>query len=328
MILALSGPGNVRFIGLSTSVGIKLGYSVAFIAVLFVVRGVARWLIHRILRARSQEPARFWARQVLNLALAAVFIAGLLSIWFNNPAKLTTGLGLFSAGLAFALQQVITSIAGYVLILRGDIFTIGDRVVMGGVRGDVIALGFIRTTILEMGEPADAASGTDPTWVRARQYTGRIVTVANSQVFNEPVYNYTRDFPFLWEELRLPIPYSADRDEAERILLDVAHRHSLDIDRIDTEVLDRMRRRYFMPSTDLKPAVFFELTDNWVELTLRFTVPAFGIRAVKSTMSRQILAAFEQAGIPIASSTYDIVGVPRVHVTLDGAPNERDVRPR
>ena len=48
----------------------------------------------------------------------------------------------------------------------------------------------------------------------ARQYSGRIVTVTNAKIFDEPVYNYTRDFPYLWEELRLPIPYSADRARA------------------------------------------------------------------------------------------------------------------
>ena len=63
-------------------------------------------------------------------------------------------------------------------------------------------------------------------WVEARQYTGRIVTVTNDRIFSEPVYNYTRDLPFLWEELRVPVPYSADRAAAERILPEAARKHS------------------------------------------------------------------------------------------------------
>lgn len=48
-------------------------------------------------------------------------------------------------------------------------------------------------------------SGEDPAvWVNSRQYTGRLVTVTNGAIFNEPVYNYTRDFPYLWEEIVLP----------------------------------------------------------------------------------------------------------------------------
>ena len=73
---------------------------------------------------------------------------------------------------------------------------------MGGVRGDVIALGFIQTTIMEMGQPPSVESNADPAmWVRSRQYTGRVVTVTNAKIFDEPVYNYTRDFPYIWEEM-------------------------------------------------------------------------------------------------------------------------------
>ncbi len=85
--------------------------------------------------------------------LAAMFIIGLASIWFESPARLTTALGLVSAGLAFALQRVVTAFAGYIIILRGRLFTVGDRITMGGVRGDVIHLGFMQTTIMEMGQP-------------------------------------------------------------------------------------------------------------------------------------------------------------------------------
>ena len=118
------------------------------------------------------------------------------SIWFNDPTRLATAAGLVTAGLAFALQKVVSSVAGYLVILRGRNFTVGDRISMGGVRGDVIGLGFIQTTIMEMGQPPSVQSAEPAMWVKSRQFTGRIVTVANNKIFDEPVFNYTRDFPF------------------------------------------------------------------------------------------------------------------------------------
>ena len=119
---------------------------------------------------------------------------------------------------------MVTAIAGYFVILRGSTFTVGDRISMGGVRGDVLRLGFIQTTIMEMGQPP-SVQGADPAmWVKSRQFTGRIVTVSNSQIFEEPVFNYTRDFPFIWEEMAIPITYHADRGRAEAILLEAARR--------------------------------------------------------------------------------------------------------
>jgi len=55
------------------------------------------------------------------------------------------------------------------------------------------------------------AGGRGAQWVRSRQYTGRVVSVTNDKVFVEAVYNYTRDFPYQWEELTLPITYRGDR---------------------------------------------------------------------------------------------------------------------
>ena len=101
-----------------------------------------------------------------------ILIVGLLSIWFDNPNNLAMGLGLASAGLAFALQKVITSLAGYVVILRGKTFNVGDRITMGGVRGDVIALGFIQTTIMEWASRRRCRAPTRPFGFRGANSPG------------------------------------------------------------------------------------------------------------------------------------------------------------
>jgi small-conductance mechanosensitive channel len=48
-------------------------------------------------------------------------------------------------------------------------------------------------------------------WVQSDLYTGRIVRIANSFVFKEPVFNYSGDFPFLWDEVKIPVKYGSDR---------------------------------------------------------------------------------------------------------------------
>jgi small-conductance mechanosensitive channel len=200
------------------------------------------------------------------------------------------------------------------VILRGNIFSVGDRITMGGVRGDVIALGFIQTTIMEMGQPPSIENTTPPVWVKSRQFTGRIVTVTNDKIFEEPVYNYTRDFPYLWEEISIPISYTADRDRAEKMLLECADRHTERINEMSQEALRLMRDRYFLHAADLTPKVYYRITNNWLELTVRFVVREHGIRDLKDAVSRYILKAFDAAGIGIATTTYNIVGFPALSI--------------
>ncbi len=233
---------------------------------------------------------------------------------------MTTFFGLVTAGLAFALQRVITAFAGYLVILHGDTFNVGDRIVMGGVRGDVIALGFIQTTIMEMGQPPPVQGAPPAMWVHARQYTGRIVTISNANIFEEPVYNYTRDFPYIWEELILPISYKDDRDRVEQIMLDAARRHSLQLEHVNQEAIQEMERRYSAKVSELVPQVYFRLTDNWVELTVRFLTTTHGVRDVKDKMSRDIMKHLDNAGIGIASSTSEIVGFPPIRLIDERQP--------
>ena len=281
-----------------------------FVLLRLVLKGLSRIVFSRHLDIR----ARFWARQGIDVVSSFVLILGLLSIWFDNPANLATGVGLASAGLAFALQQVITSLAGYLVILRGKTFNVGDRITMGGVRGDVIALGFIQTTIMEMGQPPAVEAADPAVWVTGRQFTGRIVTVTNSKIFDEPVFNYSRDFPLIWEEMRLPITYTCDRERAEKILLDAATRHTKETTETGRAALEEMMKRFPLASGELEPRVFYRITDNWLELGLRFLSPSHGARALKDAMSRDILRDFDIAGIGIASATYDIVGFPELRL--------------
>jgi hypothetical protein len=69
---------------------------------------------------------------------------------------------------------------------------------------------FAHARDMEMGQPPSVQRADPAMWVRSRQFTGRIVTVTNDKVFDEPVYNYPREFPFIWEEMTLPIPCRAN----------------------------------------------------------------------------------------------------------------------
>src|SRR5690349_15098933 len=202
-------------------VGVKLLVTVVFLVALFAIRTAITATLRRRTPAKVEEQGeerrRFWIRQAVQIAAFALLVAGVIAIWFDDPGRFTTMAGLVTAGLAVALQRVVTALAAYVIILRARVFTVGDRITIGGVRGDVVSLGLMQTTVMEMGEPPGAHSGDPQVWVNARQFTGRIVKVTNDKIFDTPVYNYTREFPFLWEEMHFPIGYGADRARAESI---------------------------------------------------------------------------------------------------------------
>jgi small-conductance mechanosensitive channel len=297
---------GIKFIGATHVTAIKLGLTAA----VFLGIVLLRWIVvlcAKLLTRRADSRALFWTRQISSLTALAVGLAVLVSIWFDDPSRFTTVLGLATAGLAIAAQKAVTSFAGYLVIMRGKTFTVGDRIKMGGVRGDVIALGFLQTQIMEMGQPNEVNEQENPgMWVRARQFSGRVVTVTNDKIFDQPVFNYTREFPFIWEELHIPVSYRADRNRAEAILLDAVRAASEEFSQRAAGARRHLEKRYGLDHESLEPRVYWALTDNWLELTVRFVVPEHGIRDVKDQINRAVIAAFDRDGIAVASSTMEV----------------------
>lgn len=128
-------------------------------------------------------------------------------VYSDKLGGLTVALGVAGAGIAFALQEVIASFAGWLAIMFGGFYKTGDRVQLGGIKGDVMDIGVLRTTIMETGQ-----------WVDGDLYNGRIVLITNSFAFKEPVFNYSGDFPFLWDEIKIPIQYGSNYDLATEII--------------------------------------------------------------------------------------------------------------
>ncbi len=314
---------GIKLIGFNAANGQKLLVSLALIALAYGLSLALRRGASALMRPGKYASALFWTRQAISLGAATAILVGLLSIWFDDPTRLATGLGLVTAGLAFALQKVVTSVAGYLVILRGNNFGVGDRIQMGGVRGDVIALGFIQTTILEMGQPPAVQNAEPAMWVKSRQFTGRIVTVSNAKVFEEPVFNYTRDFPYIWEEIALPVSYTDDREAAERVLLEVVRRHALKPDEVEPGELNRMQNRYFVDLSDLAPRAYYRITDNWLEITARFLTREHGVREVKDRIHRELLAGLDAAGVGVASATLEVVGLPPLSLRARPEPAPR-----
>lgn len=242
---------------------------------------------------------RYYVRKATHYGTFLILLVALAVLWRPFAGRIGVVVGFAAAGVAFAMQEVIGALAGWVSILTGRQFRVGDRIQMGGVRGDVLDITPLRTTVLEIGSGNDGSS-----WVRGRQYTGRTVSISNKAVFSEPVYNSTATLQYLWEELALTVSYRDDWQQAERILREEAQRASSSLGA--RQAIEEMRRRYPVGHTEVEPRVFVRATDNWIELSARFVVPVREARAVKDAVTRTILHRMEEAGIPIASATQEV----------------------
>ncbi|MEO5643888.1 MAG: mechanosensitive ion channel domain-containing protein, partial [Bacteroidia bacterium] len=183
---------QVKSILFDPSIGKIVVLILGTIIIWVIVKVIKRTLFNKI----KDGDNRYKAKKIgsfVGYVLTAILIT---VIYSNKLGGLTVAFGVAGAGIAFALQEVIASFAGWLAIMFGGFYKTGDRVQLGGIKGDVMDIGVLRTTIMETGQ-----------WVDGDLYNGRIVLIANSFIFKEPVFNYSGDFPFLWDEIKIPISY-------------------------------------------------------------------------------------------------------------------------
>ena len=116
----------------------------------------------------------------------------------------------------------------------------------------------------------------------------------------------------------IPVSYTSPWRRAEAILLEAAQKNTQTLEALSEADLAELARRYATRNSDLHPRVYVRLTDNWVELTVRFIVQDHAIRDVKDAIGRHILDAFAAEKISIASGTYEVVGMPQLKVRIEG----------
>ncbi len=278
---------------------------IAFLGLIIIqfAAGVLRKSIPRYVR---DSQASYRVRKLITLGSYLLVLIFLTIVFKDKLGGLTIFFGLAGAGVALALNEVIVSLAGGIAIAIGNFYATGDRVKIGGITGDVIDIGILRTTLMECGE-----------WVKADLPTGRLVKVANSLVFKEPIFNYSADFPFLWDEIYLPVKYGSDHQLAReiftRVLTQVVGSYTNFAKRAWKEVV----KKFLIEETMIDPVITLVFNDNWIELTGRYITDYRKRRDTKNKIFSLLLQEIDktQGKVGIASTTFELVN-PALHVQL------------
>lgn len=266
-------------------------------------------LQHSVSKSFQNHDLRYRARKIIAYFSYLLIIALIMVIFNKELGGLSVTFGLAGAGIAVALQEVIVSVAGWVAIIFGNFYSIGDRIQLKGIKGDVIDIGILRTTLMEIGE-----------WVDGDLYNGRIVLVANSYVFKEPVFNFSGDFPFLWDEIKVPIKYGSDYKLAKEIVLRIADEIVGDYALSVKDSWQDMVRKYMIEDARVEPVVHLKANDNWIEITVRYVVDYKMRRGTKDQIFTRILEEIEktQGAVSIGSATIHLVETPTLNVKING----------
>tara|TARA_R110002051_G_scaffold88864_3_gene156667 strand:+ start:3608 stop:4516 length:909 start_codon:yes stop_codon:yes gene_type:complete len=275
--------------------------------ILIIIVGIR--ILRKIARNRIENVSFRYKTQKGIEVFGYVLIAILFLVFFTagNIKDYSLVIGLFTAGITFTLQELILSIAGSFYIFAVRVYTPGDRIEINGIKGDVIDIDSIYTTIMEMGE-----------WVSSDNYSGRIVKISNAFVFKGPIKNYSMDFPFVWDELNILVTYGSDVELAKKIVLDSSVELLADYAESSKARWAEMVERYYIENATLEPTIALKLTDNWIEVNVRYITDFKLRRSTKHKLFEIIQkeALQTEGKVVLASATLQLLKIPEVDVRI------------
>jgi small-conductance mechanosensitive channel len=263
---------------ITTTLSALLAVSVTWI-VLYLLGGLFEQLT--ISRIGSHAQARSMWKLITYAVWIFVLSIVLISL-IGETGSLVVYIGLIGAALTFVLQKPLLNVGAWALISYRRIYRIGDRVSFGSVKGYVLDITTMYTELREFGE-----------WMRGDTFTGRIVVVPNSLIFDQPVCNYTKDCPFVWDEVVNLVTYESDIEKAKGYMLEAAKEV---VGSLMEQNYERYRSRLGIRDLDqllLKsPELRMELADSGVNVFVLYFCPVELRRKIKGDITERIWKKF------------------------------------
>ena len=235
------------------------------VAIVLLFLGASRFVLPRFYRHEMLVSAR----RVNRYFMMATLLVAVAGFFLDDLRMLATTLGIVSAALVIALQDVFVSIAGWFAIVISNKVRVGDRVDIDGEKGDVIEIELMRTTLNEV----ETGIGLD-------HPTGRIIAIPNSYIFRSRVHNSTRHHRWVWLRTDITVTFETPLAEAATVL-----RKALEETTAEAFVAARrdaaaFEHRYGRIDAVYEPKVYCAIADSGV----MFSLLAVAEYSAKSTM--------------------------------------------
>ena len=254
-------------------------YIYTSIIIIFLI--ILRWIINKIIKNKVDNISQRYRWYKINTYSTVFFtIIVILPMWIEGFKSLFTFLGIFSAGLAIALRDIIVNFFAWIYVLIRRPFSTGDRIEINGVKGDVIDIKIMEFSLMEVGN-----------WVDADQSTGRIINVPNSKILKNNIANFTKGFKLIWNEISILITFESDWEEAKSTLEKIAEENSIELNKnIKESIIHSARKNY----RNLTPIVYTSIESSGIKLTIRYLCQPRMRRSSSEIIWEEILDKFLQ----------------------------------
>lgn len=259
---------------------ILFGYMVLFA---MLVYKIVMFLVERI-KPASDPAHEYNRRKMVRIGLTLVFGIIYLPVFFSSLTFLPTVLGLAAAGIVISLKEVWLNMVGWFMIMGSNGFKVGDRIEIDSIKGDVVNIGFLKFTLLEIAQDA-----------RFEQSTNRLIHFPNYNVVMHRYFVVSETMDFVWDEFRIFLTLESNWEKAEKICSQILNEELVLVPELVDAKIREMSKNYLVRLGKTTPIVYTSLEpEGLVLLSLRYLTPIRSKRVNRILISKEILKKFKE----------------------------------
>lgn len=279
-------------LNLTPEIQLRLWNSLLIVLGLILLRLVLLSMVNR--RFKEDTRALYSWRKLTEYAIVLIGFFLIGRLWLEGIQSLATYLGLLSAGIAIALQDLIVNLAGWGFIIWRRPFAVGDRIELGSHAGDVIDIRIFSFSLLEIAGRIDA-----------EQSTGRVIHIPNGKVFREAIANYSQGLAHIWNEIPVLITFESNWEKAKAVLEQTLNEHAPQVEKGGSAYSRKSTNRFVITYDNTAPTVYTNVASSGVLLTMRYLIAPKQRRNSEQMIWEAVLRAFgQEPDIDFAYDTY------------------------
>ncbi|OHB55571.1 MAG: hypothetical protein A2Y07_03305 [Planctomycetes bacterium GWF2_50_10] len=250
--------------------------------VLLFALALLRILLLRIVTRRTGNSLILhdW-RKAVNCGTGFIAAASMGYVWFADFESLSLFVGLTLAAVIISLKELVLNVAGWLTIIARKPFEVGHRIQIGATAGDVIELGLLEFSVMEISS-----------WSGSDQTTGRVLHIPNSKIFSETLANFSKGLDFIWDEITFTVTFESNWAKAKEILKNIGRQNAQDTLKTAQAHDKDPSKQVTICFDNSRSEIFTAVKQSGIELSLRFVCQLREKRLVENDLWEDILTAF------------------------------------
>ena len=236
-------------------------------------------------------------KKIKAFRIMLIFVS-IIFIWEKQIQNMLTFISVIGAATTLALREIISNFFAGIYIKLYKPFRLEDRIEVNGETGDIVNTNTLSFEILEVSNKNEG-----------EQSTGIIVRIPNSKIFTEQIKNYTKAFKYIWSELTIKVKYDCDLSKNKKVLYDIVNENDIvkDIPEKMQKELNSAIRDYRIYYNNLDPIIYTDLTEDYVNLTIRYLAHPKKARHIESQIWNKIYEKAKEGKLDLYTKEENII---------------------